>query len=66
MNKQEFYLEPNAQNTNKNLSTLLPKLTSKENNDKDQLIQIKDSYHRITKQNVVNSTYTVYEFSDCT
>jgi EAL domain-containing protein (putative c-di-GMP-specific phosphodiesterase class I)/GGDEF domain-containing protein len=61
-----FNLEPNARDTNKNLSTLLPKLTTNENNDKEQLIQIKDSYHRITKQNVVNSTYTVYEFSDCT
>jgi EAL domain-containing protein (putative c-di-GMP-specific phosphodiesterase class I)/GGDEF domain-containing protein len=61
-----FNLEPNAQNINKNLSILLTKSTTNENNDKEQLIQIKDSYHRITKQNVVNSTYTVYEFSDCT
>ncbi|WP_354668417.1 GGDEF domain-containing phosphodiesterase [Colwellia sp. C2M11] len=59
-----FTIELNTQTTNEHLSTLLPKLTS--NDHKDQLIQIKDSYHRVTKQNVVNSTYTVYEFSDCT
>ena len=55
------YKNPNSHHF---LSELLPEFNIIES--EAHLIQIKNSYHKVTKQNIINSTYAVYEFSDCT
>jgi len=61
-----FNINKKSPKTNQYISEMLPKFDFINDKTKAHLINIRESCYRITRQSIVNSTYYVYEFFDCT
>lgn len=61
-----FGLKTKNNDTNKQLSTVIPHFTTAISNQKEQIIQYQNSYQRVICQKISDSDFSVYDFYDCT